>query len=213
MVRPSRGEKMFQVYSVPLPGMITSVSWPCRSTAGRSCVMARLWSKRRPALIVSRSLTVIASLAKAEAVSETPPTLAGSVEMDWNGRPRLSTYRVPVGMVPSRLVLAAFDLPTDLPLVIGAQQVGPVVAEGRLGRGAHDRQFTAAGRRPACDARGTVEPAWRRQVARWRLVVLGVDESADPHVPHGIGRRHMCQVAECHRPAPRHAGARSIRTA
>ena len=67
--------------------------------------------------------------------------------MDWNGRPTLSTYRMPVGMTPSDVVLAAFELAAHLPLVIGAQQAGPVVAEGRLGRGAHDRRRQASAER------------------------------------------------------------------
>ena len=43
--------------------------------------MARLWSNRTPALIVSRSPTVMASLANAAAVMNRPPELEGSLEM------------------------------------------------------------------------------------------------------------------------------------
>ena len=43
--------------------------------------MARLWSNRSPALIVSRSPTVMASLANAAAVMNTPPSLEGALEM------------------------------------------------------------------------------------------------------------------------------------
>ena len=41
---------------------------------------------------------VIASLAKAEAVRDTPPTFDGSADTAWNGRPLSSTNRTPVGM-------------------------------------------------------------------------------------------------------------------
>ena len=67
---PKRGDNTFQVYSVPKPLMIWSVSRPSRSSACRSWLMARLWSNRSPALIVSRSPTVMASLANAAAVMD-----------------------------------------------------------------------------------------------------------------------------------------------
>ena len=43
--------------------------------------MARLWSNRRPALIVSEFPTVIASLTNPAAVMNTPPAIEGSLEM------------------------------------------------------------------------------------------------------------------------------------
>ena len=52
-------------------------------------------------------------------------------------------------MTDGALVLALLDLPADLPLVIGAQQAGPVVAEGRLGGRAND----ASARRTVAERR------------------------------------------------------------
>ena len=60
--------------------------------------MARLWSNRTPALMVSRSPIVTASLAKAAAVMNSPPLLEGGLEMAWNGRPLSSVNLTPVGM-------------------------------------------------------------------------------------------------------------------
>ena len=57
---------------------MASVSCPARSRAGKSGLMARLWSNRMPAEIVRRSLIVIASLANAPAVMNSPPGVAGS---------------------------------------------------------------------------------------------------------------------------------------
>ena len=44
--------------------------------------MARLWSKRNPALIVSDCPTVIVSLTNTPAVRNMPPTLDGALETD-----------------------------------------------------------------------------------------------------------------------------------
>jgi hypothetical protein len=60
--------------------------------------VARLRSNRIPALTVNRSPIVMASLANAEAVRETPPTLDGGLEMRSAGCPLMSRYLTPVGM-------------------------------------------------------------------------------------------------------------------
>ena len=84
--------------------------------------MARLWSNRTPALIVSRSPTVTASLANARGRDE---LAAGDGRIAGDGLKRLPvvvdephTGRNDAGPV----VLALFDLRADLPLVIGAEQ-------------------------------------------------------------------------------------------
>jgi hypothetical protein len=61
--------------------MIPPVSRPSASIAGRSWLMARLWSNRTPALIVNRSPIVMASLANAAAVMNWPPLMEGEAEI------------------------------------------------------------------------------------------------------------------------------------
>ena len=106
-------------------------------------------------------------------------------------------------------MLAPFELPAHLPLVIGAQQPRPVVADGRLG-GRANRCVTAPNllRSAARDARHAVDPARRRPIACARRVLLRVDEPSDPHIPHRIGRRRVRQMAEGH---GRHRGVLTLR--
>ena len=86
--------------------------------------MARLWSNRTPALIVSRSPMVMASLTNAAAVTNSRRWCDGSLEM------RLKRLSVVVdepragGNDVRRVVLAAFDLGADLPLMVGASSPG-----------------------------------------------------------------------------------------
>ena len=51
-----------------------------------------------PALIVTRSPLVSASLANAAKVTNSPPEFAGGLEIAWNGWPLSSTNRMPPGM-------------------------------------------------------------------------------------------------------------------
>jgi len=81
--------------------MTAPVSCPSASSAARSWLTARLWSNRRPALIVSRFPTVSASLANAATVMNWPPPFEGSLEVDCDGCPLLSRYHVPVGITRS----------------------------------------------------------------------------------------------------------------
>lgn len=105
-----------------------------------------------------------------------------------------------------RVVLAPFDLSAHLPLVIGTQQPRPVVADRRLGGCAHDRQRAELWRSAAGDTRLAVEPARRRPIAGARRALLGVDEPSDAHIPQGVGRQRVRQVAEGH---GRHRRARA----
>ena len=80
--------------------------------------MARLWSNRTPALIVSRSPNVMASLANAAAVTNTPPCLEGSLRdgLEWLAVPVIVTL-TPVGMTIGAVV--ARRVRSARPLSIG----------------------------------------------------------------------------------------------
>ena len=134
---PRRGENTFHVYSVPRPWTISSVSRPSGSSACRSWTMARLWSNRSPALIVSR--------AHRDGVGHEPGGREGDPAFV-RGRARdgLKRLSAVVDEPHTRrndradVVVAPVELPAHLPLVIGAQQPGPEVADGRLGGRAND---------------------------------------------------------------------------
>ena len=161
--------------------------------------MARLWSNRTPALTVSRSPIVRASLANAAAVTNTAAVVGR------RGGDRLK--RLPVVIDESdtarndsrAVVLASFDLRADLPLVIGAKESRPIVAERRLDRRADERQ-----RRRTVSGAPLVTPVTRsnrlrhRRIAVTRVVQSRVDEPSDAHIPQGVRRQGMRQIAEGH---------------
>src|SRR6185295_10465583 len=105
-----------------------------------------------------------------------------------------------------RAVLALLDLPADLPLVIGAQEVRPVVAQRRLGRRANLVPGADLLRSAAGDARARVEPARRTWNTRARRALLREGEPSRTYLPHGIGRivrqmakgdgRHRCLLVQ-----------------
>src|SRR5262245_33337966 len=96
-------------------------------------------------------------------------------------------------------MLAAFELPARLPLVIDAEQAGPVLADRRFSRVANDRQLAEIARRPAGDARDAILMARCCKRTGARLVILREDEPSDTGIPDGTGRPRMRQVPERHR--------------
>src|SRR3954449_13447415 len=93
-------------------------------------------------------------------------------------------------------MFAALDLSADLPLVIGTKEARVVMAHGHLAGGANERQGAERLRRHGGEAGEIVDVAWRREIGGARVVVPGVDEAADAHVPQRVGGRGMRQVAE-----------------
>lgn len=82
--------------------------------------------------------------------------------------------------------------------MICAPQSRPVVADGRLCRGAQNRHGSNTWGSAARHSRGAVEPARDRQIARaWRLF-LRMDEFSDAHIPQRIGRGRVREIPEGH---------------
>ena len=79
----------------------------------------------------------------------TPPALDGSLEIGLKRPLALSTYRMPVGMIDGEWCSPRLDLPAELPMVVGAQEIRLVVVEGRLCGGPDERQAAESLRRAA----------------------------------------------------------------
>src|SRR5439155_1765375 len=73
---------------------------------------------------------------------------------------------------------------------------GPVVAERRLGGRANLLRRAHLWRGAARNSRARVEAARRPSIACARRALLGIDESPDADIPHGIGRGSVRQMAE-----------------
>src|SRR5262245_65871231 len=93
-------------------------------------------------------------------------------------------------------MLAAFELPARLPLVVDAEQAGPVLADRRFSRVANDRQFAEIARRPAGDARDAILMARCCKRTGARLVILREDEASDTGLPQRVVRRGMCDMSK-----------------
>ena len=139
---------------------------------------------------------VISSLANAAVVRNSPPVFEGALTTFCDFAPLLSTNRAPVGMTMGPWCSPSFDLPADLPLVIGGEKSLAIVGERGLGRRAADLDSPELWRRAAGDTGDGVSPARDRRVAVAQRVVLGVDETSHSHVPHRVGRQRVRQVAE-----------------
>ena len=90
----------------------------------RSGLIARVWSNLMPALIVSRSPIVIASLANAPAVMNSPPGVAGSREIGLKRLPAAVDVSHAGRDDAERVVLPLLGLAADLPFVVGAEKPG-----------------------------------------------------------------------------------------
>src|SRR3954469_18381757 len=97
------------------------------------------------------------------------------------------------------MVLAPVVLTAALPLVIGAPQSRPVVADGRLGGQAALLSLADLLRSAARDPGAGVEPARRPAITCARRTLLGKGEPSGTHIPHGIRGPGVRQVAESDR--------------
>ena len=158
--------------------------------------MARLWSNRTPG-VDRQPVPHRDGIARERRGGDERTAGHGGIARDGLKRPSVVVDEPHTGRNDAGPVaLAPFDLPADLPLVIGAEQRWTVVAEGRLGGRANQRQPAERLRSAAEDTRRAVEPARRRPIAGARVVLSGVDEPSDAHVPHGLGRQRVRQMAE-----------------
>src|SRR5262245_38584137 len=94
------------------------------------------------------------------------------------------------------MMLASFDRPAQLPLVVGAEQPGLEMRERALRSRA---QIVSLAKRLGStrpDSRHVVEVTRRRQHAGawWTLFVD--DKPSDAHIPHGVVRQRVCEVTE-----------------
>ena len=126
--------------------------------------MARLWSKRTPAFIVTRCPIVMASFKRRGGDRDTADVgrraLHDLLRLSGDSR-----YLRPVGMRAIHdIVLAFLHVDAQFPLVIRLQPPGRVVAQGRLGRRADDCQVDELRGGSTRDAGGAIEPTRDRGI-------------------------------------------------
>ena len=96
MVTPRRGDHTFQANNGPRPSTYVGLASSCIEH-GQILTLARLWSKRRPALIVSE-LHGDGIAHEGGGRVKAPPAMEGSLDtVGW--LPVLSTNLTPVGMI------------------------------------------------------------------------------------------------------------------
>src|SRR5438876_4687078 len=108
----------------------------------------------------------------------------------WIARDRLRRLSVAVDVSHAgwndrwAFVLPAFELTSHLPLMIGAPEPWPVMADGGLGRCANESQAAERLRSAARDTRHAIGTAHSRSIACARVIVSGVHKASDAHIPH-----------------------------